>query len=106
MGHARAILGVLSATAQALLARKVVADRLTVRQTEELVRAAPDRKSKPKKPGRRAAYAPAEARLVENLQRRLGTKVDLRRRSRGGLVVIHYFAPEELDRIVSVIEGR
>jgi ParB family chromosome partitioning protein len=107
MGHARAILGVSGQEAQAMLARRVVQERLSVRQCEELVRSTPTgadrpRRSKPGKP----RYSPVDRRLVEALQRRLGTKVDLRRGAKGGRLVIHYYSPEELNRLVATIEGR
>jgi ParB family chromosome partitioning protein len=106
MGHARAILGVVGNNAQLALARKVVSEKLTVRQCEELVRRTPEHRSKSKGRSRPRQYTPAEYRVVESMQRRLGTKVDLRPKHKGGQVIIHYYAPGELDRIVSVIEGR
>jgi len=105
MGHARAILGVPSAVAQAALARRVVRERLSVRECEELVRQAPVKVAGPKKKPRRHNYSPQEYRLVESMQRSLGTKVDLRKSAKGGRVIIHYYSPEELDRIVNRIEG-
>jgi ParB family chromosome partitioning protein len=107
MGHARAILGVSGQEAQAKLARRVVREKLSVRQCEDLVRSTP---SGADKPGRSRAgkprYGPVDRRLVESLQRRLGTKVDLRRGAKGGKLVIHYYSPEELNRLVATIEGR
>jgi ParB family transcriptional regulator, chromosome partitioning protein len=106
MGHARAILGVVGSAAQAALAKKVVAEDLSVRDCEEMVRQGPGRRPPNKARPRQANYTPAEFRVIESLQRRLGTKVDLKRSKKGGKVVISYFAPEELERIIAVIEGR
>lgn len=106
MGHARAILGLVGASAQLDLARKVVQKKLTVRQCEEMVRLASEHKEQKRPRVRQHQYAAAEYRLIEILQRRLGTKVDLRSKQKGGQVVIHYFAPDELQRIVDVINGR
>lgn len=108
MGHARAILGASGASAQKALARKIVREGLSVRACEQLVRRAPASKStgKPARSHRRGRYSAADYRLVESLQRRLGTKVDLHPGAKGGRLVIHYYSPEELDRVVSVIEGR
>ncbi|MBW1871450.1 MAG: ParB/RepB/Spo0J family partition protein [Deltaproteobacteria bacterium] len=106
MGHARAILGVVGSAAQQTLAEKVVREDLSVRACEELVRHAPKRKQKKKLRSRQSSYSPADFRLIESLQRRLGTKVDFRRGKKGGKIVINYFSPEELDRIIEIIEGR
>ena len=105
MGHARAILGIPSAVGQAALARRVVKERLSVRECEELVRQTPARTSRSKKRPRQYEYSTQENHLIESMQRRLGTKVDLRKSAKGGRVIIHYYSPEELDRIVNRIES-
>lgn len=106
MGHARAILGVHTERAQVQLARQVVKGRLSVRECEELVRRVPPAKGNAKKSPRKQRYSPQMYRLVESLQRRLGTKVDIHQGKKGGRVVIHYFSPKELDNIIDVIQGR
>ncbi|HUU03202.1 MAG TPA: ParB/RepB/Spo0J family partition protein [Myxococcota bacterium] len=106
MGHARAILGVSGSRAQIDLARRVVKQSLSVRECEELTRRGAPLVNKRKTPARQDRYTPAEFRVVESLQRRLGTKVDLKKGGRGGKVVITYYAAEELERIIAVIEGR
>lgn len=105
MGHARAILGVIGNSAQTALARRVVRERLSVRECEELVRRAPAPAAGRKNRPRKAKYSTEEYRLIESMQRRLGTKVDLRKGAKGGRLIIHYYSPEELDRIVNTIEG-
>jgi ParB family chromosome partitioning protein len=106
MGHARAILGVHTQQAQVQLARQVVKGRLSVRECEELVRRVPPAKGKAKKSPRKQRYSPQMYRLVESLQRRLGTKVDIHQGKKGGRVVIHYFSPKELDNIIDVIQEK
>ena len=105
MGHARAILGVVGSASQLALAEKVVKQDLSVRACEELVRLAPRRKQKKKLRSRQSNYSPAEFRLIESLQRRLGTKVDLKQGKKGGKIIINYFSTEELDRIFGIIKG-
>ena len=105
MGHARAVLGVIGSAAQLALAEKVVREDLSVRACEELVRQAPRRKQKKKVRPRQSKYSPADFRLIESLQRRLGTKVDFKRGKKGGKIVINYFSAEELNRIIEIIEG-
>jgi ParB family chromosome partitioning protein len=104
MGHARALLGLSRSADMVALARAVVTEKLTVRETEARVRAArggaaPVKKKAP------AKASPEARRLVEDLQRRLGTKVRLVERGGGkGTLEIEFFSHEDLDRIVNLIK--
>jgi len=102
MGHARAILALPDEEAQLRLARRVVAERLTVRECERLAQPATGGKKRPAK----RQKSPDELRLVEGLQRRLGTKVELFAGTKRGRLVIHYYSNEQLDNIIRLIEGR
>ena len=46
---------------------------------------------------------PEIRRIEEGLQKRLGTRVRLRPRKRGGYMTIQYFSNEELDRLLKMI---
>jgi ParB family transcriptional regulator, chromosome partitioning protein len=101
MGHARALLGAVDAEREAL-ARRVVADGLSVRETERLVQA--HRRPVPSKPRRsKGASSPAGRALVEQLQRTLGTKVRLEDRGGRGTLSIDFFSYEDLERIVRLV---
>ncbi len=101
MGHARALLGVPKTPEMVQLARQVVAEKLSVRETEARVKAG----RAPAKAGKGAPRVSPEARrLVEDLQRRLGTKVRLSERGAGkGTLEVEFFSYEDLDRIVGLI---
>lgn len=105
MGHARAILGLSSSKDMVLLARDVVTDKLTVRETEARVKTA--RGGGPvsvKKKGAQKHASPEAKKLVEDLQRRLGTKVKLVEHGGGkGTLEVEFFSYEDLDRIVALI---
>jgi ParB family transcriptional regulator, chromosome partitioning protein len=102
-GHARAI-GGLDPDAQPRVAEAVVADDLSVRQTEELVR----RLRTPREP---ASPAPARLadpdleRIEEDLRRALGTKVRMARSRRGGRIVIEFYSDDELSRLYDRLVG-
>ena len=99
-GHAKALLGLSSARLQHAVARKVVERRLSVRQTEELVRKAvqPPRKT------RRAEPLPAEfVRVVDELQTKYATRVTVTRQGTRGRVEIHYYSDEELSRVLELL---
>lgn len=101
-GHARAILSLSKPAEMVTMARAVVTDKLSVRETEARVKALKGlppakKKSQPK-------ASPEAKRLVEDLQRRLGTKVRLVERGAGkGALEIAYFSYEDLERIVGLI---
>jgi len=101
-GHARA-LGGLPADAQARVLGMVVAEGLSVRQAEELVR----RLREPRTSEERVARAPDPdvERVEEDLRRSLGTKVRLTRTRRGGRIVIDYYGDEELSRLYQRLVG-
>jgi ParB family chromosome partitioning protein len=101
-GHARA-LGGLPREAQAPAVTAVIADDLSVRQTEELVR----RVREPRADRLRTTSAPDPdvERVEEDLRRSLGTKVRLTRTRGGGRIVIEYFGEEELSRLYQRLVG-
>lgn len=106
MGHARAILGLGSAKEMVLLARQVVTEKLTVRETEARVKAARGTEgvSSAKKKVAAGRLSPDARKLVEDLQRKLGTKVRLVEKGAGkGRLEVDFFSYEDLDRIVAVM---
>ena len=102
-GHARA-LGGLEPGTQAHIVETVIADDLSVRHTEELVR-------RLRAPRDAAAATPTTApdpdveRVEEDLRQSLGTKVRLTRTRRGGRIVIEYYGDDELTRIYQRLVG-
>ena len=100
MGHARALLG-LSAGQQVAAASRVVAQGLSVRETERLAHALAS-------PARRRGKAAAPrvdadlARLQESIAEALGAKVAIEPKRGGtGRVVISYASLEQLDGIIA-----
>ena len=103
MGHARALLG-LSAGAQTGAAARVVAQGLSVRDTERLVH----RLAHPGKARAKRAARPADpdvARLAESLADKLGAKVTIEAKQGGsGRLVISYSSLDQLDGIIARIK--
>ena len=101
MGHARALLGAAEAE-RVGLAERVASTGLSVRETEQLVRAR--RRTSPKSgKARKAAPSAAARTLVEELQRALGTKVRLEDRGGAGTLAIDFFSYADLERIVRLL---
>ena len=95
MGHARALL-TLDATMQAKAAREVAAKRLSVRETEQLVR-------RMKNPPQRKTQTidPDIRRLQDNLSEKLCAKVSLQHNAKGkGKMVISFNSADELEGIL------
>lgn len=102
MGHARALLA-LTGKEQSSAAARVVSRRLTVRQTESLVRTLMSGQARPA-PG--ANRDESLERIESNLSQRLeaGVRIEPNRRGGGGRVVIRYRSPEELDALMGRFE--
>jgi ParB family chromosome partitioning protein len=102
MGHARALLGLGDDDAIRKAASEVRRRKLSVRDTETLVRRLREPGSAPPRSRERKA-SPAVRSVEERLQRALGTKVRLTDRGGRGRIEIEYFSHEELERILSAI---
>ena len=88
----------------------MLADDLSVRATEELVRRGAAR---PVPPSRLAGVEPAQpappaevAALERELREALVTKVQLYHSRRGGRIVIHYHSDDELQGLCDRLTGR
>ncbi len=99
-GHARALLGAPDDQALAVLAEKVVRGRLSVRQTEALVRTA---KTKPEERKGKKEKTASTRDLEQRLARKLGTKVEVRDKEGKGELVIKYGSWDELDKLLEVL---
>jgi ParB family chromosome partitioning protein len=95
-GHGRALLG---AADPGLLAAEVVRRGLNVRATERLVQrsAVPRRR-----PQRRD---PDTAAVERELGARLGLRVHLDQRQRGGALTLHYRSLDQLDRVLQLLRA-
>ncbi|MER3421836.1 MAG: hypothetical protein C4293_00015 [Nitrospiraceae bacterium] len=97
-GHAKVILGLSHHEAQLRLAKQIVEGQLSVRQAEKLLANA----SKSRQAINRKKPYPD---LEQRLQKHFGTKVSIIRGRKGGKIVLHYFAPAELDRLLEILLG-
>ena len=99
IGHAKVILSLPGQNEQLRVAQLVVSKALSVRQTEKLIESSPAAKKRETRELRRTPWSDVE----ERLQKRLGTKVKIRKGKRGGKIVIHYFSSPELDGILETL---
>ena len=100
LGHAKVLLAVSDPDQQVRLGRRAVTERLSVRDLEGLVRSNHRAgRSAQARRGRR----PSE--IEERMARRLGTKVRLIEGKTGGKIVIEYYSPADLDRVIDLLMG-
>jgi ParB family chromosome partitioning protein len=97
-GHARALLGSDDEAYAIHIAERAVAEGWTVRRVEEAVRLRSTQAGS--RTGGLAAVRPAAIiELEQKLQDRLGTKVKIDYRGKGGRITIKYASSEDLERI-------
>ena len=102
-GHARALLGAPTAELQRQAAKKVIADGLSVRQTEALVKALQrEKKAPPKQAGDSLALYLGEA--EKNLSGRLGRKVHIAHRGKKGRIELEYYNSQDLELLLEALE--
>ncbi len=97
-GHARALLGLATPQAQNAVLQNILANDLSVRQTEALVRRYSGERPQP---GPRKEPTPEIKAIEERLRDSLGTRVTLRHGKKGGTLVIHYYSDEELEGLIT-----
>ena len=100
-GHARALAGIKSRQVQVDLAMRAAKEDLSVRQIENLVKAA---KEPPKKPAARTPKTADEKRVEEDLKNALGTRVRLNRKGKKGKIEIEFYSTEELERLIELLK--
>jgi len=101
-GHARALLAVEDKNKQQILATKIFDEKLSVRETEKLVKQILENKEpkKEEKSSEKLIYK----KLEDSLKSIIGSKVSIKGRDNGkGKIEIDYYSIEELDRITELL---
>jgi ParB family chromosome partitioning protein len=106
MGHAKALLQTANTERRRHLRDRIVAEQLSVRDTEQLARdSGKPASAKTPRAGARAAD-PNIQNLVEILQKQLQTRVRIQGSAERGRIEIQYFGAEDLNRITrQLLEG-
>lgn len=106
-GHARALLGIEDYDKQYTTAQKIFDEKLSVRETEKLVKKIQQEKDQPTAKEETKLDPKLEAiyhDLEENLKAILGTKVAINQKDdKKGKIEIEYYSMDELDRIIDMI---
>ena len=101
-GHARALLAIDDEEQQYMLANKIFDEKLSVRETEKLVKALKNPKKEIKKTVVEHTFVYEN--LEEQMKNIIGTKVSVNPKANGkGKIEIEYYSEEELERIYDLI---
>ena len=104
-GHARALLAITDSQEQVNLANQVFDEKLSVRETEKLIKKLLEpakRVEKKEEPALDAAYEQME----EKMKGIIGTKVTIHRKKKDkGKIEIEYYSQDELERIIDIFES-
>ena len=101
-GHARALLAIDDEEQQYILANKIFDEKLSVRETEKLVKALKNPKKEIKKPKSERTFVYDN--IEEQMKNIIGTKVSVNPKADGkGRIEIEYYSEEELERIYDLI---
>ena len=105
-GHARAILAISDKEKQETVAMKVFDEKLSVRETEALVK----RMLEPPKTEKKSKFTTAEDAIYESLEEKMksimGTRVQIHRKKNDkGKIEIEYYSKDELERIIDLFES-
>ena len=107
VGHAKVILGLSDDAQKTRIAKKVVKEGLSVRETEGLIHPG----TAPQKEGQSSSESGASSRerdphlqrVEEQIRRKLSTKVALKYHQGKGSIDIKFFTDEDLERIVHLL---
>ena len=104
-GHAKVILGLDSPEKQLRAAETVLAENLSVRETEKLIKGLNDeKKSKPGTESKKLKNTVAYERVEKELKEKLGTKVVISRKDENaGKIMIDFYSLEDIERIIGHI---
>lgn len=101
-GHARALLALDNKEQQTAIATKIFDEKLSVRETEKLVKSLKN----PKKPNikEKQEHTFVYNDLIDKMKNVMGTKVNINSKANGkGKIEIEYYSEEELERIYDLI---
>ncbi len=106
-GHGRALLPITDPEEQFTLAMKVFDEKLSVRETEKMIKKLQEEKKTPEKViEEKKDVSFIYKNLEEKLKRTLGTKVEIKNKTDNtGRIEIEYYSMDELERIVELMDS-
>lgn len=100
MGHARALLGAENESQQLTACRMIERKKLSVRETESLIRRLKNEKKRPRVTPKNSDQIYFSS-LADELSRNFGTKVSIKKAGKKGRVEIEFYSDDDLDRLLN-----
>nr|WP_130805436.1 ParB/RepB/Spo0J family partition protein [Senegalia massiliensis] len=100
-GHARALLSISEKEVQYDIAKTILEQKLSVRETEKLVLKYKNESNTKKK--NKVRKDPMIAEIEEDLRKVFGTKVNINKGRKKGKIEIEYYNDDDLDRIIELL---
>ena len=105
-GHGRALIPITDPEEQFTLAMKVFDEKLSVRETEKLIKKLQEEKKEPETKEEVKDVSFIYKGLEEKMKKSLGTKVEIKNKANNtGKIEIEYYSMDELERIVDLMES-
>ena len=105
-GHARCLISIEDPELQHQLALRIFDEKLSVRETEKLVRKLLQENNAPQKKINDPVLSAIYADLADQMKRIFGTKVEIHQRNdQKGKIEIEYYSQDELNRVIELIQS-
>ncbi len=105
-GHARALLAVEDPELQYTLAMRIFDNKLSVRETEKLIKSITSKKTAKNEKNRNSVPDAVYRDVEDKIKEIMGTKVTIHASNKEkGRIEIEYYSAEDLDRIISMLES-
>lgn len=105
-GHARCLISIEDPELQHQLALRIFDEKLSVRETEKLVRKLLQENNAPQKKINDPVLSAIYADLTDQMKRIFGTKVEIHQRNdQKGKIEIEYYSQDELNRLIELIQS-
>ena len=101
-GHAKVLVSIKPAELQIMLAREVLAKKMSVRDLEERIAELQKEKKVPAE--RVRSVSPEFKAFIADMQRVFGTKVRATGNEKKGKIIIDFYTPDDLQRIYELID--
>ena len=106
IGHARPLIGIEDEEEQCRIAKKIVDEKLNVRQTEKLIKNKEKRKKSEENQEKEDRLSCIYDDIQEQLKEILGTRVKVvPKKNRTGKIEIEYYSQDELERLLDLIKS-
>lgn len=103
-GHGRALLGIQNKDDQYKIAEKIIDEKLSVRETEKLIRKLNEEQTIVKKQPENNEMNPYYKDIKNRLQDYFGTKVNINKKKNRGKIEIEYYSEDDLQRILEIMD--